>query len=709
MNSISHGHEYVNSTEIAKSYHRRRWAIIPLKGKEPQIAGWDKLAYLNEEAIGSDFVGANIGVRLGAASGNLLCLDLDCEEAIRAANVLLPPTATFGRRGIASHYLYVADASRDKAAFKAPGEAKPLIELLGDGQQVVMPPSVYDNGDVSAWTYGETPAQIALDSLECATGKVAAAALIAKEWGEGGRHNLAQLWGGYFAHSDYPEEEALTLIEAVCAAARDAEERDRITAVRDSYRKYDEGEEVTGYPTLIQTCDARLVRRVSQWLGIEHTPSVRVVDSGGASVVQYTPLWNAQLFREKYAGELLYCIEQERWLLWNGRYWEPDKRNKAYERAGQIVRTLVADLANKSGADLRDAAKWVSKCSGAGAIEEMLTLASRMFPEMKVSLEDLDSRPGLLTVRNGTFDFDAGELLGFDREHLITKIVDVDYNPEAESRYVLPMLQEAIGDDATMREAQKGLGLAPTGYTEKAMFFCYGPTDTGKTTFLTEVVQNILGDYAKQLSLESIAHGRDRNQHLWAADLYGARFALASETPEGYKLDVATVKAMTGDTTQIAKAHYQMPFAYKPTYTMFMDTNFRPEIPNADDDAIWGRVKLVHFKNKVRRERSEPGYVEDFKSKIASDEEREAVLRWMIEGYRLYREEGLRETANMQQDKQDYRDDSDVYADFFDSCLERVEGGKVPVADVTQAFDSWYRAMGLQQGDKPSTLMELPR
>jgi hypothetical protein len=51
----------------------------------------------------------NIGILLGEASGGLVDVDLDTEEAVKLALAFLPDTARFGRpHNVGSHWLYIA-------------------------------------------------------------------------------------------------------------------------------------------------------------------------------------------------------------------------------------------------------------------------------------------------------------------------------------------------------------------------------------------------------------------------------------------------------------------------------------------------------------------------------------------------------------------------------------------------------------------------
>jgi hypothetical protein len=81
----------------AQNYRNRGWAPLPLRpnNKAPIAKNWTQLVVDDD----TDWPG-NVGVRLGAPSGGVVDMDLDCEEALLLASAVLPRTGTiFGRPG----------------------------------------------------------------------------------------------------------------------------------------------------------------------------------------------------------------------------------------------------------------------------------------------------------------------------------------------------------------------------------------------------------------------------------------------------------------------------------------------------------------------------------------------------------------------------------------------------------------------------------
>ncbi len=86
--------------EAARSYVKRGWMPLPVpfRSKNPGFNGWQKFRvtecdlsrYFNERQ-------QNVGVLLGAVSGDLVDVDLDCADAVALAPQFLPTNgAVFG-------------------------------------------------------------------------------------------------------------------------------------------------------------------------------------------------------------------------------------------------------------------------------------------------------------------------------------------------------------------------------------------------------------------------------------------------------------------------------------------------------------------------------------------------------------------------------------------------------------------------------------
>jgi len=173
-----------------------------------------------------------------------------------------------------SHYWYhcptLAESRIQYSDPEAATEGKPvlLLEIRSTGHQTVVPPSVHPSGEQLMWhTDTLEPATVDADALKRACARVAAAAVLAARWREGCRNDLTLALAGYLARCGWSEEDSVQFIGAVCAAAGDREWRNRLEAVRATFRKVAQGEPCTGLPTLTELLGERVAERLSEWLG----------------------------------------------------------------------------------------------------------------------------------------------------------------------------------------------------------------------------------------------------------------------------------------------------------------------------------------------------------------------------------------------------------------------------------------------------------
>ena len=262
----------------ARDYLERGWRPIPVpfRTKGPLLEDWQTLR-ISAETAPTYFNGApqNIGVILGAASGGLCDLDLDCLEAVAAAPYLLPRNLVFGHASKrASHWIYQTNLceTQGRAALKFAGSDKHgLLEVrMGAGglaAQTIFPPSVHVSGEPIEWEDG-APSKITDidgDELLQRARRLAAAAEIARNYPKvGGRHDAAFVVGGFLARCGFSPAWAAVFVEAVAVASLQPgdKRRDMARTARDGAS----AEKRAGFPLLAETFGADTAKKVANWL-----------------------------------------------------------------------------------------------------------------------------------------------------------------------------------------------------------------------------------------------------------------------------------------------------------------------------------------------------------------------------------------------------------------------------------------------------------
>jgi predicted P-loop ATPase len=264
---------------VARDLLRRGIMPIPLEPgeKNPTIPRWQHLT-IDASNVEQYFNGAdlNVGGRMGAKSGGLADVDLDCVEAVKLAPHFLPSTnSIYGRASKRrSHHLYRCSDVEPRGNIPLKDEGKKvLVELrLGGGvkgAQSAMPGSRHDSGELYAWDEAGEPARIAFAELKAATRKLAVAAVFLRHWPEEiGRHDASLGVGGFLARAGWTPDEAHHLVHAVCVEAGGSDwADDNARTAREAAQAFAEGREARGLPWMRETFGTAVADQVAKLAG----------------------------------------------------------------------------------------------------------------------------------------------------------------------------------------------------------------------------------------------------------------------------------------------------------------------------------------------------------------------------------------------------------------------------------------------------------
>ncbi|MEN6356410.1 MAG: phage/plasmid primase, P4 family [Armatimonadota bacterium] len=397
---------------------------------------------------------------------------------------------------------------------------------------------------------------------------------------------------------------------------------------------------------------------------VTHTPrqEAKQVNDADLAFFAQTDLGNAERFLARHGGDLLYCPSFGKWFVWDKMRWAEDETGKVIQRAALTVRkmldeaqTLVDESAQKR------LFKYARASESNNKIYAMLNLARAW---LGISSDELDSDPWLLNCKNGILDLRNGELLKHRQDNYITKLVPWNYDPEAECPAWLGFLDSIFqGNQHIIDYIQRAVGYALTGVIrEQCLFFLYGVGSNGKSTFLN-VIQDVLGDYAKDTPTESLMVKQNDGISNDIARLRGARFVTAVEAEADKRMAESLVKRLTGGDTITARFMRQEFFQFRGTFKIFLATNHKPGV-RGTDDGIWRRIKMIPFLVRI------PDSEQDATLPDRLREEAEGVLAWAVRGCRIWQKQGLGEPEEVTAATAEYRDEMDFLGPFVaDRCI----------------------------------------
>lgn len=277
----------------------------------------------------------------------------------------------------------------------------------------------------------------------------------------------------------------------------------------------------------------------------------------------------------------------------------------------------------------------------------------------------LDSDPMALGTPTGVVDLCTGDVREAGEGKRVTMSCGTDlgtwYHADDErwERFVLEIMS---GDEAMADYLQRALGYSCMGGNpEECMFVAYGPTTRNGKDTLLESVRHALGEYATVGERTFLSAARkDGGTDEALAALAGKRLVTISEPPKGMALDEGRVKDVTACGEQTTSKKYGAQFTFRPQFTIWMNVNHLPKV--SDDSVFEGeRIRVIPFERHFSKEERDP----KLKERFVTEEGTRTVLRWLVAGYRKYRDHGLAEPAKVRKATELYAGTAGTSLDVF--------------------------------------------
>jgi putative DNA primase/helicase len=339
--------------------------------------------------------------------------------------------------------------------------------------------------------------------------------------------------------------------------------------------------------------------------------------------------------------------------------------------------------------DRKAAISLARRGESAAGVAGALTLASTE-EAVVVTPDDLDADPFLLNTPSGVLDLRTGQLAAHDPHLLLTKMTAAAYRPDARGAAFTAFLDRVQPDPAMRGYLARLLGHALEGRVATHILpVFHGEGGNGKGTLVGAVIA-ALGDYADAAD-PCLLTARSFDAHpTGVADLCGLRLAVLHETDAGRRLAEGTVKRLTGGDRLKARRMREDFWSFDPSHTFVMLTNHKPIVTGADE-GIWRRIRLVPWDVIIPAEERD----EQLPDRLAL--EHDAILAWLVGGYRDWRQHGLAEPQRVLDATAAYRAESDTLTRFLaDRCLPG--HGTVGSTELYKAWQRWCDDQGADPG-----------
>lgn len=398
---------------------------------------------------------------------------------------------------------------------------------------------------------------------------------------------------------------------------------------------------------------------------------------------------NAECVNVRYPGRFSYN-KSFGWMAYTGTHW---KHDADLEVGAAVTETLKARLVAASSAKEPEMYKHIlSKClPNANRVHAAM---SQLTYKVKSDPNEFNKQPDMLNCLNGVVNLRTGEMIAHHPTQRFTYCVNAEYKPNASREVWQKWLGDTVGEQ-TSAWLKLATGYSITGSTkEEVLFYLFGPPRSGKGTF-TETMLALLGSpLGEAISFGILTAARDVDtQNFMLAPLHSSRFISASESNQYERFNEAKLKTLTGGDSIPCSFKHKMPFNYRPQFKIWLSSN-QPVNADPDDDATWGRLRIVPFPNSNLGDENK-----DLKEYMRSPEVLEGVLAWAVEGaiewYRLG-SKGLPELESGKKIKSEHRSELDNVQAWIEECCSESSGSFTSLALLQTSYETWCDIHGVE-------------
>jgi P4 family phage/plasmid primase-like protien len=241
--------------------------------------------------------------------------------------------------------------------------------------------------------------------------------------------------------------------------------------------------------------------------------------------------------------------------------------------------------------------------------------------------------------------------------------LEVDFKGDEYNKTEVNKFMASIsGDDIELMNYHKQLwGYMMTGdITDRAFYIFYGGGCNGKSS-IVNIFKGIMNNFVAQLSEDAIIKKKSSGGATpELMPLLTARCALLPESDKGDILNVSRIKTITGDDSIKARNLFSNQIEFKTQAKLILPTNFKPDIKNVEDKALFDRLRLIPFNATFEKSKTNNEYIKNLQTNHLSD-----FFTYFVYGaYEWCKTKDLKPCSVMIKAVEDYKQDNDIYLKF---------------------------------------------
>lgn len=266
----------------------------------------------------------------------------------------------------------------------------------------------------------------------------------------------------------------------------------------------------------------------------------------------------------------------------------------------------------------------------------------------------------LINLKNGTYEIGREKqgLREFNQNDFLTYQLNFDYDPDAQCPKWFEFLNRVLPDQSQQMVLAEYLGYIfernDSGLNLETFVILYGSGANGKSV-IYDVVRAVIGkENMSSFSLEQLT----QEKGTFRAEIGDVLLNYGSEISE--KVNPTILKKMVSGEPIDAERKFKDPIELTRYAKMIFNSNVLPKI-NEQNEAIFRRLKIIHFKETIPREERNTEL-----SKEIIDEELSGIFNWMLNGLNRLRANGeFTHSEAIESMMKEYRRDSDSVFSFI--------------------------------------------
>lgn len=314
-------------------------------------------------------------------------------------------------------------------------------------------------------------------------------------------------------------------------------------------------------------------------------------------------------------------------------------------------------------------------------------------------IEKLDKNPYLIGFNNGIYDLSHHEFRDGRPEDMVSITTENEYIEYADDHPYLEGIRDFMTkifpDDDLRRYVWDFFSSCLDGTKNRERFHIgTGEGGNGKSK-LINLFHKAFRGYVTNISVALLTNKRPESNKPQAdlMALYNKRFGYMQEPTDGEVINAGVMKELSGNDEITARPpHGTHNITFKPQIELMLMCNDKPKL-DADDGAVWRRIKVIPFKARfVEKPNPNEKYEHAIDDNLDEKLERwkEPFMYMLLKHYPIYKKCGLFEPAAVTEATDNYQMDSDLYMEFVHENLCTNENGFLNLGDAYELFKRWY-------------------